>query len=49
MAAVFCESIMQDSDGMHSAIRIMDTIQMMIPPDAPPDVPSKEKPVQITP
>src|SRR5262245_12108413 len=46
-AAVFCESIMQDKDGVASAIRILDTMQILISPQAPPDVPSKDQPLQL--
>lgn len=44
-AAVFCESIMEDSGGKVSAIGILDGCELYIPPDAPPDVPSETQAV----
>lgn len=47
-AAVFCESIMEESSKIVSAIKIIDGVQYYIHPDAPDDVPSKEHPVPIS-
>src|SRR5262245_20194593 len=49
-AAFFCESLIQEQadNSVTSAIRIVDTFVAKLPPDAPADLPSKEKPVPIT-
>jgi hypothetical protein len=46
-AALFCNSILEDSDGIVSALRIVDEIRVVINPNAPPDVPSKADPIEI--
>lgn len=46
-AAIFCENIMQEADGPLSAIRIVDKIDVAIPFDAPPDLPSEENRIQV--
>lgn len=47
-AAVFCNSVTEDCDGVLSALRIVDEIRGIIPSNAPPDFPSKDKPVDIS-
>jgi hypothetical protein len=47
-AAVFCNSITEDSDGVLSANRIIDEIQAAVRPDAPADFPSKKMPIDLT-
>ena len=36
-AAVICENVLQDKDGVISAIRIVDRFIVQTPPGAPPD------------
>jgi len=47
-AAVLCNNVTEDSDGVLSAIGIVDQINMGIRPDAPPDVPSQAKPLTVS-
>lgn len=47
-SAVFCQSVSEDSDGVLSALRIVDEVRGIIPSNAPADFPSKEHPVEIT-
>lgn len=47
-AAVFCESILEDKDRVISVIRVIDGCQVFITPNAPPEVPSKAVPVQVS-
>jgi hypothetical protein len=47
-AAIFCDSIVQGMDGALSAIRIVDKINVTIPAEAPPNVPSEEIRVPVT-
>jgi len=47
-AAVLCNSITEDSDGVVSAIRIVDEIRAVLTPNAPADFPSKAKPVELS-
>jgi hypothetical protein len=47
-AALLCNSITEDSDGVLSAIRIVDEIHALVRSDAPPDFPSKDKPLDVT-
>lgn len=44
-AALFCESLIDGTDGALSVIRIADNLTVTIPPDAPENVPSEVKPV----
>lgn len=46
--AVFCDSILEDKDGVTSAMRIVDTVNLYIPPEAPSDVPSAANPIGFT-
>jgi hypothetical protein len=47
-AAIFCETILEDSkDKSLSAIRIIDTVIVNLPPNAPPDVPSEKQRLPI--
>jgi len=45
-AAVFCNSVTEDSDGVVSALRIVDEIRIAVGPHAPADFPSKDNPVE---
>lgn len=45
--AVFCDSVLEDKDGVLSAIRIIDTCNVMIAPNAPANIPSAEFPATI--
>ena len=45
--AVFCDHVIQETDGPLSAIRIVDQINVAIPFDAPPDVPSEAKRIPV--
>jgi hypothetical protein len=47
-AAVLCHNVTEDSDGVMSAIRIVDQISMTMGPDAPAEFPSKSKPLAIS-
>jgi len=47
-AAMLCNSVSEDSDGVLSAMRIVDQVGLNIPPDAPPDFPSKAKPIDVS-
>src|SRR5438128_972546 len=47
-AAVFCDSIVEGADKTMSVIRIVDRVNLTIPADAPPEIPSKDKPVPVT-
>jgi len=44
-AAVFCDSVVRGEDGAFSAIRMVDTVTLAIPPDATPEMPSAELPL----
>jgi hypothetical protein len=44
-AAMFCESTMEDKDGVLSAIRIVDTVNLWLAPNAPPSLPSNDEPI----
>lgn len=46
-AAFFCENVLEDKDGVLSAMRIVDTINVAIHPSAPADFPSAETPLQL--
>ena len=46
-AAFFCEMTLLDKDGAPSAIRLIDNIEMMIDPSAPPDFPSDKQKIPI--
>ena len=46
-SAVFCDFVMRGDDGTMSAIRIVDKINVMVPAEAPPDVPSEEKRIPV--
>lgn len=46
-AAVFCDHVIQEADGPLSAIRIVDRINVAIPFDAPPDLPSDAKRIPV--
>ncbi len=46
-AAVFCTSVSEDSDGVLSAIRIIDEFRIALPSGTPTDFPSKSKPLEI--
>jgi hypothetical protein len=48
-AALICETILEDKDGSLSAIRIVDTVSVQVPPDAPADIPSESNrlPIQV--
>ncbi len=46
-SAVFCNSVTEDADGVLSALRIVDEIRGLIAHNAPPDFPSKDKPVDV--
>jgi hypothetical protein len=46
-AAVFCNSILEDSDSVVSALRIVDEVQITVSSLAPPDFPSKANPLEI--
>lgn len=46
-AAFFCESVMEDQDKVISAIRIADSMNMWLSPDAPQDAPSESQPIRI--
>lgn len=46
-AAFFCEKVIEEKDGVVSCMRIVDTINLSLPPDAPTNVPSKERPIPI--
>lgn len=48
-AAIFCDGIAEDIDGILSISRIVDSVNLVIGPPAPPDMPSKEHPVTINP
>ncbi|HEV3449237.1 MAG TPA: hypothetical protein VG099_31665 [Gemmataceae bacterium] len=45
--AVFCDNVLREHDGTISAIRMVDQVRIGIPANAPADVPSKEKRVQV--
>jgi len=48
-AAVFCDDTIQDrDDGTISVIRIIDQIAVLLPPDAPPDFPSKANRITVS-
>jgi hypothetical protein len=40
-AALFCERVMEEKDKVLTAFRIMDSIIIVLPPNAPPDFPSE--------
>src|SRR5690242_5712494 len=44
-ASVFCESALEDKDGVLSAMRIVDNVTITLPHDAPADIPSAAKPI----
>ena len=46
-AAVLCNSVSEDADGVVSALRIVDEIRGVLSPDAPADFPSKSNPLEI--
>src|SRR4051794_16650563 len=46
-AAFFCDGILQDMGGVLSVSRIVDQLNISVHPDAPDDVPSKEKPLPV--
>src|SRR6266404_6364932 len=46
-AAVFCESVLEEKDGVHSAVRIVDQLNIIVDSSAPHDFPSKEHPLPI--
>jgi hypothetical protein len=46
--AVFCESIIEDSRGIVSAVGITDGCQLVISPQAPADFPSSSNPLQMS-
>jgi hypothetical protein len=47
-AAMFCDSVVEGTDQALSAIRIIDQVNVAIPADAPPDVPSENKRLPVT-
>ena len=47
-AAVFCENVIDEKDGMISVVRIVDGCSISINEDAPPDFPSKANPIRIS-
>src|SRR5262245_34366539 len=48
-AAFFCETVLEDKkDGALSAIRIVDTITVNLPPSTPPEVPSEQHRIPIS-
>ena len=46
-AAVLCQGVSEESDGVFSVTRIVDEIRLALSPDAPEDYPSKDKPIEI--
>jgi hypothetical protein len=46
-AAFFCETLLEDKDGVLSAIRIIDTVTVQIPNSAPPNIPSDEHRIPV--
>jgi hypothetical protein len=47
-AAFYCETVIEDKgDGTLSAIRIIDQINILVPPDAPLDFPSEQQRIQV--
>jgi len=46
-AAVFCQTIVEDSDGVVSALRVVDELRGIFPAHAPDDFPSKEHPAEV--
>jgi hypothetical protein len=46
-AAVFCEGILEDMQGMLSVQRIVDGMLVSIPSSVPADFPSKKNPIQL--
>lgn len=46
-AAVFCENIVEDSSGMLSAIRILDTINVAVPPHIDPPTKKNQLPLSL--
>ena len=46
-AALFCENVIKDERGAHSAIRIIDQLTVTLDPSVPHDYPSKDKPLAI--
>jgi hypothetical protein len=47
-AALLCNSVTEDSDGVVSALRIVDEIRAVIPHNAPIDFPSETTPVEVS-
>ena len=47
-AAVFCDNVVRGEDGAMSAIRIVDRLNVAVPADAPPDVPSESHRIAVT-
>jgi len=46
-AAFFCENILQDNDGILSAVRIFDSFLIQLHADTPANIPSKEFPIRL--
>lgn len=47
VAAILCNALTEDSDGVLSASRIVDEFRLTIPHDAPTNVPSRDHPVEV--
>lgn len=47
-AALFCEGVNEEANGVVSAIRIVDEIRMGLSSNAPPDFPSKAHPLELS-
>jgi hypothetical protein len=45
--AFFCESVVEDRDGALCPIRIIDQINILLPPDAPPGFPSEQNRLSV--
>jgi hypothetical protein len=48
VAALLCNSVTEDSDGVLSALRIVDEVRAVLSPAAPANFPSKEMPVELS-
>ena len=46
-AAFFCENILQDNEGILTAVRIFDAFKIQLHAQAPENVPSKELPIRV--
>ena len=45
--ATFCDAIIEEADGVLSAMKMIDTVKILLSPNAPADIPSEQNPVGI--